>query len=36
VTIEDLKVSVDNDIVEKIEEFDDVVQSVDIKTFDKL
>ena len=36
VVIEDKLVSVDNDIVEKIEEFEDMVQSVDIKTFDKL
>ena len=35
-TIEDAKVSVDNDIVEPIEAMDDMVQSVDIKSFDKL
>ena len=35
--IEDLKVpSVDNDIIEKIEEWDEMVQSVDIKSFDKV
>ena len=34
--IEDAKVSVDNDVVEPIEEMTDMVQSVDIKTFDKL
>ena len=36
VVIEDAKVSVDNDIVEKIEAFEEMVQSVDIKTFDKI
>ena len=34
--IEDAKVSVDNDVVEPIEAMDDMVQSVDIKSFDKL
>ena len=34
--VEDAKVSVDNDIVGKIEEMDDMVQSVDVKSFDKL
>ena len=34
--IEDAKVSVDNDVVEPIEEMNDMVQSVDIKSFDKL
>ena len=37
VVVEDAKVSVDNDIIEPIEEnMDDMVQSVDIKSFDKL
>ena len=35
-TIIDEKISVDNDVVEKIEEMDDMVQSVDILVFDKL
>jgi len=34
--IEDKLVSVDNDVVEKIEEMDDMVQSVDIRSFDKV
>jgi translation elongation factor EF-1beta len=34
-TIEDLKVSTD-DLIEQIEEFDDMVQSVDIAAFNKL
>ena len=32
----DAAVSVDNDVVEPIEEMTDMVQSVDIKSFDKL
>lgn len=35
-TIVDKLVSVDNDVVEKIEAMEDMVQSVDIRTFDKL
>ena len=34
--VEDLKVGVDNDVVEPIEAMDDMVQSVDIRSFDKL
>jgi elongation factor 1-beta len=33
---EDEKISVDNDVVEKIEELDDVVQSVEIQAFNKI
>ena len=36
VTIEDDKVSVDNDLVEKIESMDDMVQSVEILAFNKI
>ena len=36
VTIEDDKVSVDNDLVEKIEAMDDMVQSVEILAFNKI
>lgn len=36
VTIEDEKVSVDNDLVEKIEEMNDMVQSVEILAFNKI
>jgi len=35
-TIVDKLVSPDNDVVEKIEAMDDMVQSVDIRSFDKL
>ena len=36
VTIEDEKVSVDNDLIEKIEAMDDMVQSTEIALFNKL
>ena len=36
VTIEDEKVSVDNDLVERIEAMDDMVQSVEILAFNKI
>merc|ERR1711918_183651 len=35
-SLEDEKVSVDNDIVDKIEAMDDVVQSVEIMAFNKI
>jgi translation elongation factor EF-1beta len=36
VTIEDDKVSVDNDLVERIEQMEDMVQSVEILAFNKI